>query len=113
MCCTLCFKAMRLPALQQSDARGCSCTCFAGLGVWLHKRRQQSSMFQPFDKYDSGAAAGAMSGRPTNVYASSKFGGRTVYPDMEEVEMGPAAKAQSPKTFQSVNLKSGRKLDLP
>ena len=80
--------------------------------MWLHRRKQQSSRFQPFDKYDSGAAASAMSG-PTNLYASSKFGGRTVYPDMEEVEMGPAAKAGSPKSFQSVNLKSGRKLDLP
>ena len=79
--------------------------------MWLYKRKQESSKFQPFDKYDSGAAP-VMSG-PTNVYASSKFGGRTVYPDMEEVEMGSAAKAQSPKSFQSVNLKSGRKLDLP
>lgn len=88
----------------------------AGLGVWLHRRRQQgsASRFESFDKYDSGAAVGAMSG-PTNVYASSKFGGRMVYPDMEEVEMGsgPAARQQSPKSFQSVNLKSGRKLDLP
>ena len=33
--------------------------------------------------------------------------------DMDEVEMGPAARAQSPKAFQAVNLKSGRKLDLP
>lgn len=33
--------------------------------------------------------------------------------DMEEVEMGSAARGQSPKVFQSVNLKSGRKLDLP
>ena len=69
-------------------------------------------MFQPWDKYDAGAGAGA-AGAPTNVYATSKFGGRTVYPEMDEVEMGSAARAQSPKSFQSVNLKSGRKLDLP
>ncbi len=69
-------------------------------------------MFQPWDKYDSGAAAGAMSG-PTNVHASSKFGNRMAYPDMDEVEMGAHGKAHSPKSFQSVNLKSGKRLDLP
>lgn len=86
----------------------------AGLGYWLYRRRQASSgaMFQPWDKYDAGASAGA-AGAPTNVYASSKFGGRAVYPELDEVEMGSAARAQSPKSFQSVNLKSGRKLDLP
>ena len=86
----------------------------AGLGWWLYRRRQASSgaMFQPWDKYDAGASAGA-AGAPTNVYANSKFGGRMVYPELDEVEMGSAARAQSPKSFQSVNLKSGRKLDLP
>ena len=73
---------------------------------------QHNSMFQPWDKYDSGAAAGAMSG-PTNVHASSKFGSRMAYTDMEEVEMGGPPKAHTPKSYQSVNLKSGKRLDLP
>ena len=97
------------------EARGVkACSPCAGLGWWLYRRRQASSgaMFQPWDKYDAGASAGA-AGAPTNVYANSKFGGRMVYPEIDEVEMGSAARAQSPKSFQSVNLKSGRKLDLP
>ena len=86
----------------------------AGLGWWLYRRQQASSgaMFQPWDKYDSGATAGA-AGAPANVYATSKLGSRMVYPELDQVEMGSAARAHSPKSFQSVNLKGGRKVDLP
>ena len=56
----------------------------AGGGYWLHKRWLSAGSFERFDKYDSGAAAGPMQGGgATNVFASSKFGGRMVYPDMQ------------------------------
>lgn len=51
-----------------------------------------------------------MSSAQSATFATSKFGGgRMVYPDMQEVEMGdePAAKGFS------VNLKGGKRLDLP
>ena len=52
--------------------------------MWLYKRRQQGcpGMFQPFDKYDSGTAAGVTMSAPSSTFgASSKFGGgRMVYP---------------------------------
>lgn len=60
------------------------CCCPAGGGYWLYRRWLSAGSFQRFDKYDSGAAAGPMQGGgATNVFASSKFGGRMVYPDMQ------------------------------
>lgn len=54
------------------------------MGVWLYKKRQQGrpGMFQPFDKYDSGMAAGITMSAPSSTFgASSKIGGgRMVYP---------------------------------
>jgi hypothetical protein len=60
-----------------------TCGCGTGGGYWIWKRRSANS-FDRFDKFDSGAAAGPMQGGgATNLYASSKFGGRMVYPDMQ------------------------------
>jgi len=57
--------------------------CCAGGGYWLYKRRSAGS-FERFDKFDSGAAAGPMQGGgAANVFATSKFGSRMVYPDMQ------------------------------
>ncbi|CAL8465974.1 g5510 [Coccomyxa elongata] len=88
----------------------------AGGGYWLYRRWTSAGSFERFDKYDSGAAAGPMQGGgATNVFASSKFGNRMVYPDMQEVEMGdaPPLARESPSKGFNVNLKSGRKLELP
>ena len=65
-----------------------------GVGCTGGVSRAASS--SPSTSMTLGLRLAAMSG-PTNMYASSKFGGRTVYPDMEEVEMGPGCQGPQPQ----------------